>query len=103
MDNKFCFYDYLILHSIGFGETGLNIRNIIKLCCLLVHEELPSDDFCDRINRLILNGYLKMENCKYYTTENAKAFYEFYKNTQENYTESVYRLGNIFVKQKVHI
>ncbi|HAN20326.1 MAG: hypothetical protein A2Y15_08420 [Clostridiales bacterium GWF2_36_10] len=98
MNEKFTIIDYFILHSIGFGKNGLNIGQIMKLCNLLTHEKNTSNEFCGAINKLILNDYLKIENCKYFTTEKAKKFYETNKNPNENYQNAAYRLGNLFVK-----
>ena len=91
--------DCWVLFSIGFGNRGSTIKNIITTGDYLNRDVLSRKDLEISLNKLLYNDYIRISDGKYYATEKALSFYNKYKKPVEGCIAEWLRFVDILKQQ----
>ena len=73
----------LVLSCIGYGKHGSTLKSMLSSMDYLNRGVLDRNTLEDNLNLLFVNGFILIENNKFYTTEKAIQFYKEHKLKRE--------------------
>ncbi len=91
--------DCWVLFSIGFGENGANLKEIIASADRINHAIITRIELEASVNKLINNDFVFVQNETYFATDKAKNFYNKNKRFMEGYIEEWIRISDELKKQ----
>jgi hypothetical protein len=95
--------DCWVLFSIGFGNNGSTLKQIISAGDMLNHAIISKNELEIGLNKLFQNDYIIFDEDRFYTTEKAKIFYKKNKRASEGCITEWIRISEELVKQTVEL
>jgi hypothetical protein len=96
---KYTNEDCWVLFSIGFGNRGSRLNDIISKGDMLNHAVLTKEELENGLNKLLNNGYISFLKHRFYATDKAKIFYKENSKFAEGCIAEWIRMAEILKKQ----
>jgi hypothetical protein len=93
--------DCWVLFSIGFGNRGSRLNDIISTGDILNHAIFTKEELENGLNKLLNNGYIKFSNDRFYATDKAISFYNDNRKIAEGCIAEWLRMAEILKKQPI--